>query len=66
LSHSAGAIDFDLKEQGCKLAVGCTYKYLNGGPGSQAFIYIDKSLIPTLTNPITSWYAHEKPFDFAS
>ena len=65
LSHSAGAIPLDLKALGCKMAVGCTYKFLNGGPGSTAFLYLDKDLIKDFQNPIAGWFSHEKPFDFS-
>jgi kynureninase len=65
LSHSAGAIPLDLKALGCKMAVGCTYKFLNGGPGSTSFLYLDKYLINDFQNPIAGWFSHEKPFDFA-
>lgn len=64
LSHSAGAIPLNLKELGCKMAVGCTYKFLNGGPGSSAFLYLDKDLINDFQNPIAGWFSHEKPFNF--
>ncbi|MCP9767325.1 kynureninase [Lacihabitans sp. LS3-19] len=64
LSHSAGAIPLDLKALGCKMAVGCTYKFLNGGPGSSAFLYLDKDLITKFQNPIAGWFSHERPFDF--
>ena len=47
-------------------AVGCTYKYLNGGPGSPAFIYVRKSEISKLKSPIKGWFSHENPFDFSS
>ena len=47
-------------------AVGCTYKYLNGGPGSPAFIYVRKSEISKLKSPIKGWFSHENPFDFSN
>lgn len=65
LSHSAGALDLDLKALGCKLAVGCTYKFMNAGPGSSAFLYIDRDLLSSLENPIPGWFSHEMPFDFS-
>jgi len=46
------------------MAVGCTYKYLNGGPGSPAFLYVRKDLQDKMINPVSSWFAHKKPFDF--
>jgi kynureninase len=64
LSHSAGAVEINLNESGADLAVGCTYKYLNGGPGAPAFLYVRKDLQAKLMNPIWGWFSHQKPFDF--
>ena len=64
LSHAAGATTIKLNETNADMAVGCTYKYLNGGPGAPAFLYVRKDLQDKLTNPIWSWFAHQKPFDF--
>jgi kynureninase len=64
LSHSAGAVDVALNESNADMAVGCTYKYLNGGPGAPAFLYVRRDLQEKLLNPISSWFGHEKPFDF--
>ncbi len=47
------------------LAVGCTYKYLNGGPGSPAFTYVNPKLINSLDPCLSGWLGHEKPFDFS-
>lgn len=64
LSHSAGSVPVDL--QGCQadLAIGCTYKYLNGGPGSTAFLYVRKDLQTKLQQPIWGWFGSKDPFAF--
>lgn len=64
LSHSAGVVDQGLNAANVDLAVGCTYKHLNGGPGSPAFLYVRRDLQPLLHNPIQGWFAHEDPFAF--
>jgi len=66
LSHAAGAVPVELNKNNAEMAVGCTYKYLNGGPGAPAFLYVKKELQEKLVNPIWSWFSHEKPFDFNS
>lgn len=65
VSHSVGALPIQLSDCRADLAVGCTYKYLNGGPGSPAFLYIRKDLQPELGNPITGWFGQRVPFEFA-
>jgi kynureninase len=64
LSHSVGVIPIKLDRWGVDLAVGCTYKYLNGGPGSPAFLYVREELQPRLRSPIWGWFGQNKPFNF--
>jgi kynureninase len=62
LSHAVGSIPIDLEGSGTDLAVGCTYKYLNGGPGAPAFLYVRRELQGTLRNPIQGWFGQRDQF----
>ncbi|HET9522493.1 MAG TPA: kynureninase [Candidatus Limnocylindrales bacterium] len=62
LSHSAGSIEVDLEAAGTDLAVGCTYKYLNGGPGAPAWLYVRERLQGELRNPIQGWFGQRDQF----
>ncbi|MFC2096943.1 kynureninase [Bacteroidota bacterium] len=64
LCHSAGAVPVELNNCGADMAVGCTYKYLNAGPGSPAFLYVRKDLHKTLNQPVWGWLGSEDPFSF--
>ncbi|MFW5724879.1 MAG: kynureninase [Bacteroidota bacterium] len=64
LSHSTGAVPVDLGGSDADLAIGCTYKYLNGGPGAPAFLYMRKDLQQKLKSPIWGWFGQNNPFDF--
>ena len=66
LSHSAGAIALGLNDASCELAVGCGYKYLNGGPGAPAFLIVAEHLQGELETPLPGWMGHADPFAFAA
>jgi kynureninase len=65
LCHSAGALAIDLNAAGADLAVGCGYKYLNGGPGAPSFVFVAERLQETLRSPIWGWMGHAAPFEFS-
>ena len=64
LAHSAGAIEVDLSGAKADFAIGCGYKYLNGGPGAPAFLYVSPEHLDKVSSPLTGWMGHEAPFAF--
>ncbi|MGW8420955.1 MULTISPECIES: kynureninase [Comamonas] len=64
LCHSAGAVPVDLKGADADFAVGCSYKYLNGGPGAPAFVWAHPRLINRFWQPLSGWFGHAEPFKF--
>ena len=64
LSHSAGALPVELNKCNVDFAVGCTYKFLNGGPGAPAFVFVAKKHQGKETQPLTGWWGHDQPFAF--
>lgn len=64
LSHSIGSVPVDLNGSGADMAIGCSYKYVNGGPGAPAFLYVRKDLQEKLRNPIAGWHGRKDQFDF--
>jgi kynureninase len=62
LSHAAGVLPVDLRAAGAELAVGCTYKFLNGGPGAPAFSYVAERLIAELEQPVWGWFGQREQF----
>ena len=65
LSHSIGAVNIDMGLNQVDYAIGCTYKYLNGGPGSPAFIYVREEKLRKLRSPIRGWFSHDRPFEYS-
>lgn len=65
LSHATGAVNIDLHSAGADMAVGCTYKYLNGGPGSPAFLYVSRKLQYSVVSPVWAWLGEKNPFEFS-
>ncbi|WP_248748536.1 kynureninase [Pseudomonas sp. MWU15-20650] len=66
LAHSAGAVPIDLHKAGADYAIGCTYKYLNGGPGSQAFVWVNPALVDVVRQPLSGWFGHTRQFAMES
>ena len=64
LAHSAGALRCDVARHGVDLAIGCGYKYLNGGPGAPAFLYCAEQHQEAAAQPLTGWFGHDHPFAF--
>ncbi|OYU04556.1 MAG: kynureninase [Pseudomonas sp. PGPPP1] len=66
LAHSAGAVPIDLHQAEADYAIGCTYKYLNGGPGSQAFVWVNPQLVDVVRQPLSGWFGHTRQFAMES
>ncbi|MDC0434410.1 kynureninase [bacterium] len=64
LAHSAGAMPVDVTASNCEFAIGCTYKYLNGGPGAPAFIYARPDIVSNIEPALAGWLGHDAPFAF--
>jgi kynureninase len=62
LSHSAGVMPLDLADNAVDIALGCAYKYLNGGPGAPSYLYVRDDLLPRLDQPLAGWCSHRDPF----
>ncbi len=66
LAHTAGALPVDLAGAAVDFAIGCGYKYLNGGPGAPAFVYVAPSLVADAHQPLSGWFGHADPFAFST
>ncbi len=64
LAHSAGAIPVDLTAADADFAIGCGYKYLNGGPGAPAYVYVSPRFAKSIQHPLHGWFGHARPFEF--
>ena len=64
LSHATGLVDLSLRDDGARFAVGCGYKFLNGGPGAPAFLYCRSDEIGRMEHPVSGWLGHQSPFAF--
>lgn len=64
LSHSVGSVPVELDVCNADLAIGCTYKYLNGGPGAPAFLYVNRNIQEKLSSPVWGWWGQKNPFEF--
>ena len=64
LAHSAGAVPVEIEKSNAEFAIGCTYKYLNGGPGAPAFIYVRSDLLDDIQPALSGWLGHHAPFAF--
>ncbi|MDO9290869.1 MAG: aminotransferase class V-fold PLP-dependent enzyme, partial [Hydrogenophaga sp.] len=64
LAHSAGAVPVDLTGAGADYAIGCGYKYLNGGPGAPAFVWVNPKNVDRFWQPLAGWWGHATPFEF--
>ncbi len=65
LSHSVGSVPVHLDDCNADFAIGCTYKYLNGGPGAPGFLYVNKHIQEKLVSPVWGWWGQKNPFDFS-
>ncbi|MES2980460.1 MAG: kynureninase [Pseudomonadota bacterium] len=66
LAHSAGAVPLDLRAADADFAIGCGYKFFNGGPGAPAFVWVNSRLVNDTTQPLAGWWGHASPFEFST